>query len=169
MTRDDRKKSPFPNHRGLATWGQRLVPLEEFRRAAAGEGRQLGESERRAAVRDHRAAPVDPTPVEGPFGRVAVFGGVYSNHRALEALVSYAWPGNVRELENAIERAVVMASGVHIEADHLPAAVVPTQSLDQAPVIPGSTPRRSASCRRPSCPAQGTGRAPARGRVRLPP
>ena len=30
---------------------------------------------------------------------------------AREALVAYSWPGNVRELQNAIERAVVLASG----------------------------------------------------------
>lgn len=30
--------------------------------------------------------------------------------KALEALLRYAWPGNVRELENAVERAVVLAS-----------------------------------------------------------
>ena len=32
----------------------------------------------------------DPTAVEGPFGRVAVFGGVYSNHLALAALLADA-------------------------------------------------------------------------------
>lgn len=39
---------------------------------------------------------------------------------ALRALVSYGWPGNVRELENAIERAVIIASGRQIELDDLP-------------------------------------------------
>jgi hypothetical protein len=81
---------PFPNHRGLATWGERLVPLEEFRRAAAGAGRRLDEVERRAAVARHRAPPEDPTPVEGVYDRVAVFGGVYSNHLALEAVLEDA-------------------------------------------------------------------------------
>ena len=42
---------------------------------------------------------------------------------ALRALVSYDWPGNVRELENAIERAVIIASGRQIELDDLPAAI----------------------------------------------
>ncbi|MGB3561996.1 MAG: metallophosphoesterase family protein, partial [Thermoanaerobaculia bacterium] len=32
----------------------------------------------------------DPTPVEGPFGRIAIFGGVYSNHLALAALLADA-------------------------------------------------------------------------------
>jgi len=57
---------------------------------------------------------------------------------ALEALVSYHWPGNVRELENAIERAVVMTNGILVDAEHLPAAVVPTVT-DSVPVVPGST------------------------------
>ncbi len=39
---------------------------------------------------------------------------------ALRALVSYEWPGNVRELENAVERAVIIASGRQIELDDLP-------------------------------------------------
>jgi two-component system, NtrC family, response regulator HydG len=42
---------------------------------------------------------------------------------ALSALINYDWPGNVRELENAIERAVIIASGRQIEADDLPEAV----------------------------------------------
>jgi DNA-binding NtrC family response regulator len=42
---------------------------------------------------------------------------------ALRALVSYDWPGNVRELENAVERAVIIASGRQIELDDLPTAI----------------------------------------------
>ena len=42
---------------------------------------------------------------------------------AMRALVNYAWPGNVRELENAVERAVIIASGRQIELDDLPEAV----------------------------------------------
>jgi transcriptional regulator with GAF, ATPase, and Fis domain len=42
---------------------------------------------------------------------------------ALEALIAYDWPGNVRELENAIERAVIIASGRQIELDDLPQAI----------------------------------------------
>ncbi len=42
---------------------------------------------------------------------------------ALQALMSYDWPGNVRELENAIERAVIIASGRQIELDDLPEAI----------------------------------------------
>jgi transcriptional regulator with GAF, ATPase, and Fis domain len=42
---------------------------------------------------------------------------------ALQALITYKWPGNVRELENAIERAVIIASGRQIELDDLPEAI----------------------------------------------
>src|SRR5690349_19528406 len=77
-------------HRGLATWGETLVPLEEFRRAAERAGRALAAADRTAAVEEYRAALPDPTPVEGPFSRIVVFGGVYSNHFALEALLTQA-------------------------------------------------------------------------------
>ena len=42
---------------------------------------------------------------------------------ALRALVNYEWSGNVRELENAIERAVIIASGRQIELEDLPEAI----------------------------------------------
>ncbi len=35
-------------------------------------------------------------------------------------LLRYDWPGNVRELENAIEHAVVLGSGLDIDAEDLP-------------------------------------------------
>jgi transcriptional regulator with GAF, ATPase, and Fis domain len=43
---------------------------------------------------------------------------------ALKALVNYEWPGNVRELENAIERAVIIASGRQVELEDLPEAII---------------------------------------------
>ena len=39
---------------------------------------------------------------------------------ALRALTGYAWPGNVRQLENAIERAVAIATGPRVGMDALP-------------------------------------------------
>ena len=42
---------------------------------------------------------------------------------AMQALLGYDWPGNVRELENAIERAVIIASGRQIELEDLPSAI----------------------------------------------
>jgi two-component system, NtrC family, response regulator AtoC len=42
---------------------------------------------------------------------------------ALRALVNHEWTGNVRELENAVERAVIIASGRQIELDDLPETI----------------------------------------------
>jgi DNA-binding NtrC family response regulator len=39
---------------------------------------------------------------------------------AIERMRSYAWPGNVLELRNAMERAVRLADGGEILAEHLP-------------------------------------------------
>jgi hypothetical protein len=77
-------------HRGLATWGERLVPLAEFAAAAGRAGRVLAAAERERARAELLARPPDPTPVEGPYERIAVFGGVYSNRLALEALLAVA-------------------------------------------------------------------------------
>ncbi len=77
-------------HRGLATWGERLVPLGEFREAAAAAGRSLSDAEREAAVARHRLPMDDEVPVEGPFERIVVFGGVYNNHLALASLLEAA-------------------------------------------------------------------------------
>jgi two-component system nitrogen regulation response regulator GlnG len=40
--------------------------------------------------------------------------------RALDALRGHAWVGNVRELRNVIERAVIVATGDTVRAEHLP-------------------------------------------------
>ncbi|HUF78833.1 MAG TPA: metallophosphoesterase [Thermoanaerobaculia bacterium] len=77
-------------HRGLATWGERLVPLAVFREAARRAGRPLAAGEREAARKGFLAPRADPTPVEGPYRRIAVFGGVYSNYLALAALLEDA-------------------------------------------------------------------------------
>ncbi len=74
-------------HRGLATWGERLVPLGDFRRAAAVAGRRLDQAGRQRATAGFTTRPSDPTPVEGPFRSIAVCGGVYSNHHALAAFL----------------------------------------------------------------------------------
>jgi hypothetical protein len=77
-------------HRGLATWGERLVPLAEFQRAARASGRTLSAAERANAREAFLAPRTDPTPLEGPFSRVVVFGGVYSNSFALSTLLNEA-------------------------------------------------------------------------------
>jgi DNA-binding NtrC family response regulator len=38
---------------------------------------------------------------------------------ALHKLLCYSWPGNVRELENVIQRAVVLADGATLQAEHI--------------------------------------------------
>jgi hypothetical protein len=85
-----RQRERLTAHRGLATWGERLVPLGDFAAAAARAGHALAPAardERRAAF---LARPADETPVEGPFQRIAVFGGVYSNRQALSAVLADA-------------------------------------------------------------------------------
>ncbi len=42
---------------------------------------------------------------------------------AIEALTAYEWPGNIRQLENAMERAVVLATSDEITKAELPDAV----------------------------------------------
>ena len=77
-------------HRGLATWGERLVPLEKFRLAASRRGETL-EPDQQAAARDRfLMAREDGSKPEGPWQRIAVFGGIYNNHVALQALLTDA-------------------------------------------------------------------------------
>ena len=87
---DATERARLAAHRGLATWGERRVPLAEFRAAAAECGVALTAAEREAARRALLAEPVDETPVEGPFSRIAVCGGVYSNRQALAACLEDA-------------------------------------------------------------------------------
>ncbi len=82
--------NPLTAHRGLATWGERLVPLADFRRATAAAGRSLSTPARDAAREAFLERAPDGVAVEGPFRRIAVFGGVYSNHLALQALLDDA-------------------------------------------------------------------------------
>jgi transcriptional regulator with GAF, ATPase, and Fis domain len=42
---------------------------------------------------------------------------------AEDQLLAYSWPGNVRELRNTIERAIILADGGYISAEHLPGVV----------------------------------------------
>ena len=85
-----RAKEKLAAHRGLATWGERLVPLGDFRRAVAEAGRALPAGERAEEVARFLAHRNEPVPVEGPFARILAFGGVYNNHCALAALLEEA-------------------------------------------------------------------------------
>ncbi len=57
--------------------------------------------------------------------------------KAYAELPKYSWPGNVRELENVIERAVILCSGLRIEAKDLALSIAnaaqerPMSELDQ--------------------------------------
>ncbi|MFN3883375.1 MAG: sigma-54-dependent transcriptional regulator [Rhodocyclaceae bacterium] len=82
-------------------------------------------------------------------------------HLAAEAaakLAAYTWPGNVRELENAIQRALILAPGETIEAEHLrlpdkepnavavsAAAVLQTGAVPPAPTFAAPAPAAGAS------------------------
>lgn len=51
---------------------------------------------------------------------------------AIDILTAYAWPGNARELENAVERAVNLASGQLLSEADLPASVTLRATVRQA-------------------------------------
>ena len=83
-------KAKLTAHRGMATWGEKLVPLSDFRQEVTRHGRGLSDEGRLSAKADYLRPGHDPTPVEGPYRKVAVFGGVYNNHLALAALLEDA-------------------------------------------------------------------------------
>lgn len=85
-----RAKAKLTAHRGMATWGEKLVPLGEFQRAVAASGRSLAAAERAAAVERFLAGRRDELPIEGPFAKILAFGGVYNNHYAFAALLEEA-------------------------------------------------------------------------------
>jgi hypothetical protein len=66
------------------------VQLDDFHRAAARHGRVLTPRARQVAASRFLSAKADGVALEGPFRRIAVFGGVYSNHLALTALLDDA-------------------------------------------------------------------------------
>jgi len=55
------------------------------------------------------------------------------------ALAAHGWPGNVRELENTLQRALILAPGDTIEAEHLYLAPAPTATAAAAPVATAVT------------------------------
>ena len=72
------------------------------------------------------------------------------DEEAASRLRAHDWPGNVRELENVIERAVVLAKGVVIGGEDLPAdlglhrATSPIGSIDREQTFdPGQTLREA--------------------------
>jgi DNA-binding NtrC family response regulator len=59
---------------------------------------------------------------------------------AVHILMDYNWPGNVRELENAIERAVVLATSEEVPASVLPEQVLHSTGVRTAPGPDGKLP-----------------------------
>ena len=57
------------------------------------------------------------------YGKGAGKSKISIDSDALRSLMDYQWPGNVRELENAIERAVILASGDRIQLRDVPAEI----------------------------------------------
>jgi DNA-binding NtrC family response regulator len=56
------------------------------------------------------------------------------SNATLKMLTSYGWPGNVRELRNAVERAMLLASGPTLEPDDFPiTAAAPTRGAIDLP------------------------------------
>jgi two-component system response regulator FlrC len=83
------------------------------------------------------------------LGRMAKIGA-----DAAAKLAAHPWPGNVRELENVMQRALILAPGEVIEAEHLllptmgtTAPAVPPSAVPPAPTfaIPSSQPIVSAA------------------------
>ena len=73
------------------------------------------------------------------------------SERGLDLLKAYEWPGNIRELKNAIERAVLLATGDVIDVEHLPMDKLTTRWESQragsrvATPLPRSEPPRGRS------------------------
>lgn len=70
-----------------------------------------------------RARPTEILPLARQFvAEVCAAMGAPSSEltaNAARVLVDYRWPGNIRELKNAMERAVLLANGAPIDAEHV--------------------------------------------------
>ncbi|MCW5625416.1 MAG: sigma-54-dependent Fis family transcriptional regulator [Burkholderiales bacterium] len=70
-----------------------------------------------------RSRPADIVPLARRVLGRGLAGTARSVHTlspaAEAALTGYGWPGNIRELENVMQRAMILASGSVIEAEHL--------------------------------------------------
>ena len=53
------------------------------------------------------------------FGRELERSDLRLTSEALAAIDSYSWPGNVRELQNRMKRAIILADGKRVTAEHL--------------------------------------------------
>jgi two-component system response regulator HydG len=66
-----------------------------------------------------------PLLVESLFARVCPERSMRLDKRAMDRLLAYDFPGNIRELRNVLERAVLLADGDTIDAEHLPGDLNP--------------------------------------------
>ena len=55
---------------------------------------------------------------------------------AMRRLQGYGWPGNVRELRNAVERAMLLADGDELRAEHFPVVSTAVANLTEAVELP---------------------------------
>ncbi|RTL57766.1 MAG: sigma-54-dependent Fis family transcriptional regulator [Rhodocyclaceae bacterium] len=89
-----------------------------------------------------RERPGDLVPLAGHF---LIRQGAREGRRmrlspaAAAIIAAHPWPGNVRELENTMQRAMILASGDTVDADHLLLAPGAMPTLSQAPA-PAGTP-----------------------------
>ena len=65
-TQQRQAEAKLTAHRGMATWGERLVTLDHYRQATATAGRRLSAPERLAERQRFLAPADDPTPSRGP-------------------------------------------------------------------------------------------------------
>ncbi len=81
------------------------------------------------ALRDR---PDDIIPLANYFlERYAPQQGYRLSKQACQLLLSYEWPGNVRELDNVMQRALIMARGLHIQSVDLmlPNCILPQETV----------------------------------------
>jgi two-component system response regulator FlrC len=115
--------------------GKKPVPLDI--RVLATTNRNMAEEVRQGGFREDLYYRLNVFPLEIPALRqrpgdivplarffIAQHGSRAGRTARLAAsaeakLAAYAWPGNVRELENVIQRALILAPGEIIEAEHL--------------------------------------------------
>ena len=81
-------------------------------------------------VRLAEAILADQTPLDGHPYELST--------AAAEALERHPWPGNIRELQNALQRAVVVASSHRLELEDLPIRILsePTAEASETTSIP---------------------------------
>lgn len=102
---------------------------------------------------------VDLPPLRERRGDIAPLAQHFANHyseqngfktaeltpTAIKKLEECYWKGNVRELENTIHRAVILASGAKITADHIVISPMSAQMMPQHPEAPVVTQQNQAS------------------------